>query len=65
MKAFKIFREYFLIVLIMFLSVYQTFGQLPPSAKKVKSGDYTYFKGGALSVVPSSHQDIAWDGQYR
>ena len=25
-----------------------------------KKGDYSYFKGGAISVVPSSHQDIAW-----
>jgi len=25
-----------------------------------KKGDYSYFRGGAISVVPSSHQDIAW-----
>ena len=25
-----------------------------------KKGDYSYFKGGTISVVPSSHQDIAW-----
>jgi alpha-mannosidase len=23
-------------------------------------GDYSYFRGGSISVVPSSHQDIAW-----
>ncbi|MBI5009480.1 MAG: alpha-mannosidase, partial [Bacteroidia bacterium] len=25
-----------------------------------KKGDYSYFKGGTISVIPSSHQDIAW-----
>jgi alpha-mannosidase len=24
------------------------------------SSDYSYFKGGTISVIPSSHQDIAW-----
>ena len=25
-----------------------------------KNKDYSYFKGGTISVIPSSHQDIAW-----
>lgn len=32
-------------------------GQTPASPKM---GSYSYFRGGALSVIPSSHQDIAW-----
>src|SRR5512133_451594 len=45
-----------LLLLIMSLNIY---GQ---SAKTDagKKGDYSYFKGGTISVIPSSHQDIAW-----
>jgi alpha-mannosidase len=32
-------------------------GQTSVSPNK---GNYSYFKGGTLSVIPSSHQDIAW-----
>jgi len=35
-------------------------GQSQSVAKTFKTGDYSYFKGGVVSVIPSSHQDIAW-----
>jgi alpha-mannosidase len=35
-------------------------GQPETSVNKARSDDYSYFRGGTISVVPSSHQDIAW-----
>ena len=35
-------------------------GQSLNSGMHPKNGDYSYFKGGTISVIPSSHQDIAW-----
>lgn len=34
--------------------------QSQTSTSSKKSNDYTYFQGGTISVIPSSHQDIAW-----
>jgi alpha-mannosidase len=59
MKSPTISRLIFLSAVIIILSVVQTFGQQKSSGNK-KGMDYSYFSGGALSVVPSSHQDIAW-----
>jgi alpha-mannosidase len=42
------------------LTVFQLAGQSQSSPKVIKPGDYSYFKGGVISVIPSSHQDIAW-----
>jgi alpha-mannosidase len=53
-------RLIFISAIIIVVSVYQTIGQSQPSGSKNKKGDYSYFRGGAISVVPSSHQDIAW-----
>jgi alpha-mannosidase len=36
------------------------FGQPQSSSSIKKAGNYSYFKGGVISVIPSSHQDIAW-----
>jgi alpha-mannosidase len=41
-------------------STFQVTGQSQPPSKGDKKGDYSYFKGGVVSVMPSSHQDIAW-----
>jgi hypothetical protein len=35
-------------------------GQPRTLTNSKKSNDYSYFKGGTISVIPSSHQDIAW-----
>ncbi len=43
-------------LLIISLNIY---GQ-PAKSDAGKKGDYSYFKGGTISVIPSSHQDIAW-----
>jgi alpha-mannosidase len=60
MKASINFRLILCTATIIILSVFQTSGQLQSSKGKSNKGDYSYFRGGAISVVPSSHQDIAW-----
>ena len=46
-------------VLFLLIMSVNIFGQTnkPEAGKKT---DYSYFKGGTISVIPSSHQDIAW-----
>jgi alpha-mannosidase len=44
------------VIFIWFLMAYTAQSQIPGTGR----GDYSWFKGGRLSVVPSSHQDIAW-----
>src|SRR5659263_520063 len=50
-------RFLFLSVNLLFSGALSVVGQPNDSSK---SGDYSYFKGGTISVIPSSHQDIAW-----
>lgn len=38
----------------------RTAAQLKSSAVKAAKADYSWFKGGTISIFPSSHQDIAW-----
>ena len=54
--SFKV-RFLFISAGILFSCALTVVGQLNASPK---SDDYSYFKGGTISVIPSSHQDIAW-----
>ncbi len=56
-------RKIFPFLLSAFLSLFSTGsanGQPASSGIIPKGNDYYYFKGGTISVIPSSHQDIAW-----
>jgi alpha-mannosidase len=53
-------RSLFFLLCLVIWSTLQLSGQLSSSASKKRSDDYSYFKGGMISVIPSSHQDIAW-----
>ncbi len=54
--SFKVQALLFLACLI----ISNTFSAIGQPSVPSKSKDYSYFKGGTVSVVPSSHQDIAW-----
>lgn len=58
--VFAIVRQLMLIVFPAIWSIFTLWGQTPPNSKKSVNTDYTYFKSGTISVIPSSHQDIAW-----
>ena len=60
MKAYSISRLIYVSATIIIWSSFQTTGQSQSSVKNTTKGDYSYFKAGSVSVVPSSHQDIAW-----
>jgi len=44
----------------MLCGSFSVVGQTPAATASSKSIDYSYFKGGTIYVIPSSHQDIAW-----
>ena len=59
MKTLSVnFRWTYIPVILLIMSV-NIYGQTnkPEAGRKT---DYSYFKGGTISVIPSSHQDIAW-----
>ena len=64
MKRIELFfcdMRYFLFSACLILwGTFQLSAQSQSSAKTQKAGDYSYFKSGVISVIPSSHQDIAW-----
>ena len=60
MKTFRTGKLIFISASFFIWSVFQTIGQSQSSVGKSNKSDYSYFRGGAISVVPSSHQDIAW-----
>ena len=55
------FQKYLLVTtgIIMWNTLYLT-GQTESYRKVYNPSDYSYFKKGTISVIPSSHQDIAW-----
>lgn len=55
----KILASLFPTSLVVFFAL-ASFGQSTTSAVVAKTSDYSYFKGGTVSVFSSSHQDIAW-----
>ncbi|HUX94943.1 MAG TPA: glycosyl hydrolase-related protein [Bacteroidales bacterium] len=60
MKRYLITCSSTVFIFIFFLNLPETFAQFSPPSGDKKKGDYSYFKGGTISVIPSSHQDIAW-----
>ncbi|MEI6047404.1 MAG: glycosyl hydrolase-related protein [Bacteroidota bacterium] len=53
-------RYLLLLSFLMLCGAFSIVGQTPATAISPKSNDYSYFKGGTISVISSSHQDIAW-----
>ncbi len=63
METFPVFSKVRSLLFTVFPVLWGTCSVLGQSSAKVKpsgSTDYSYFKGGTVSVIPSSHQDIAW-----
>ncbi len=60
MSTFRTFRLIYLSVVIIIWSAFLTVGQSQSAAKKGREASLSYFREGYVSVVPSSHQDIAW-----
>ncbi len=52
--------SYLISACLLLFSAFSINAQSKNSAVKVGNADYSYFRGGRISVVPSSHQDIAW-----
>ena len=59
MKTVKVSYKWSICILLAIYSA-NTFAQFAPPTGDKKKIDYSYFKSGSISVIPSSHQDIAW-----
>lgn len=53
-------RSLLLSASLMIWGTFSVIGQSHTSVASPKSNDYSFFKEGTISVIPSSHQDIAW-----
>lgn len=53
-------RSFILILSLIIPYAFEVTGQSKSYASKVRPGEYSYYKNGVISVIPSSHQDIAW-----
>lgn len=60
MKIIEACKISVLVILILILMNTGMYGQSRPGIPGGKYSGYASFRGGAISVVPSSHQDIAW-----
>jgi alpha-mannosidase len=60
MKALTTCRLIILSAVFIIRPEVQTSCQSQSIPGKAGKGDYSYFRGGKIYVVPSSHQDIAW-----
>jgi alpha-mannosidase len=57
---FRMVRALMISTFLMASNIFYTIGQTGSSVASPKNNNYSYFKGGTISVIPSSHQDIAW-----
>lgn len=60
MKASQLGFKWIVYLFLLFLLTADIYAQFNPPTGDRKKGDYSWFKDGVISVIPSSHQDIAW-----